>query len=109
MASPNLLEMDLVARTDDWSPTPHGIFMAEVLARHNVVRGKEVLEIGGGLGNHTIILVRQGAKRVVTTEIETGRSQTTRKNVAQQRPSATRPRAQRLRRTAPSSSPTPTS
>ena len=73
--------MDLVAGTDDWSPTPHGIFMGEVLARHNLVRGKEVLELGGGIGNHTIILVRQGPKRLVTTEIEAGRSQTTRKNV----------------------------
>ena len=81
MASPDLLEMDLVAGAGDWSPTPHGVFMAEVLARQNVVRGKEVLELGGGVGNHTIILVRQGAKRVVTTEIEAGRSETTRKNV----------------------------
>ncbi len=89
MASPNLLEMDLVARTDDWSPTPHGIFMAEVLARHNVVRGKEVLELGGGLGNHTILLARQGARRVVTTEIEAGRSETTRRNVDANCPDAT--------------------
>ncbi len=89
MASPDLLEMDLVAGAGDWSPTPHGVFMAEVLARQNVVRGKEVLELGGGLGNHTIILVRQGAKRVVTTEIEASRSEMTRNNVEANCPGAT--------------------
>ncbi len=89
MALPDLLEMDLVAGAEDWSPTPHGIFMAEVLARDNVVRGKEVLELGGGVGNHTIILVRQGAKRVVTTEIVASRSEMTRTNVEANCPGAT--------------------
>ena len=89
MALPDLLEMDLVAGAEDWSPTPHGIFMAEVLAGDNVVRGKEVLELGGGLGNHTIILVRQGAKRVVTTEIGASRAETTRRNVEANCPGAT--------------------
>ena len=72
----------------DWTPTPHGRFMAEVLARHNLVSGKDVLELGGGIGNHTIVLVRQGAKQIVTTEIAPERSETTRRNVEHNCPDA---------------------
>lgn len=73
--------MDLDLGGDDWRPTPHGEFLAEVLAEHDLVRGKDVLELGAGSGNHTILLVRQGAARVVATEIAPQLLETTRRNV----------------------------
>jgi len=76
-----LLEMTLSVGTDDWTPTPHGKLLGETLAAHNLVRGREVLELGAGVGNHTIVLVRQGAKRVVATEITKDRLDTARRNV----------------------------
>ena len=76
-----LLEMDLEVGDDDWSPTPHGVLLRDVLARHNVVEGRDVLELGGGVGNQTIVLVRQEARSVVTTEILESRLETTRGNV----------------------------
>ncbi len=85
----SVLAMDLDARDDDWQPTPHGIFLGEVLAEHGeFVEGRDVLELGGGVGNHTIPLVRLGARRVVTTEILPDRSETTRRNVERNCPEA---------------------
>ncbi len=76
-----LLEMDLAGSEDDWSPTPHGQLLSKTLATQDLVRDKNVLELGGGVANHTILLVRQGAKHLVTTEISESRSETTRRNV----------------------------
>lgn len=76
-----ILQMDLSAGGDDWQPTPHGKFLAEVLAEHNIVRDREVLELGAGVANHTVLFVRQGAKRLVATEITRNRIDTTRANV----------------------------
>jgi len=60
-----LLQMELESGQDDWTPTPHGAFLAGVLARHDLVQGKDVLELGAGVGNHTILLHRKGAKSLV--------------------------------------------
>lgn len=79
--SPDLLEMQLAAGAEDWKPTPHGRFLAEVLASRNIVEGRTVLELGAGVGNHTVILLRQGARKVVATEITEGLLETTRENV----------------------------
>ena len=65
----DLLEMDLAASGADWRPTPHGTFMAKVLAEHNLVHGKRVLELGAGVGIHTIIMLRQGAAELVAVEV----------------------------------------
>ena len=81
--------MDLVADGDDWQPTPHGRFLAETLAEHNLVRGKRVLELGGGVANHTILMLRQGAAQMVVTEITRDRLDTTRANVERNCPEAT--------------------
>ncbi len=81
MTPDELLAMDLDGGDDDWTPTPHGRHMAETLARHNVVEGRDILELGGGVGNHTVLLLRQGVRSLVTTEISVGRSETTRRNV----------------------------
>lgn len=65
----SLLTMDLRAGDGDWSPTPHGHWLAQMLAEHDLVRGRDVLELGAGLANHTILIQRQGAKSIVATEI----------------------------------------
>ncbi len=80
-ASQELLKMQLGSGDDDWTPTPHGRLLAHSLAGRNLVADREVLELGAGVGNHTILLVRQGAKRVVATEITKSRLDTTRRNV----------------------------
>ena len=78
----SVLAMELVAGDDDWEPTPHGRCLAEVLFENpDVVAGRDVLELGGGVGNHTIPIIRLGAKSVTTTEVVPDRSETTRRNV----------------------------
>ena len=78
--SHSLLEMDLRAGQNDWSPTPHGQFLAKTLAESDLVKGKEVLELGAGVANHTILLHRKGAKSIVATEITEDQLETTRQN-----------------------------
>jgi release factor glutamine methyltransferase len=73
--------MDLSMEAGDWKPTPHGQCLTEVLAENNLVKGKTVLELGAGTGNHTILLVRQGAAQIVATEISEAFAETTRVNV----------------------------
>ena len=73
--------MQLDVGGDDWSPTPHGIFLGDVLAAGELVEGKEILELGAGVGNHTILMLRKGAARIVTTEISERRLATARANV----------------------------
>ena len=81
MPSDELLIMDLAAGADDWSPTPHGSALAEALAASDLIDGRSVLELGAGVGNHTIVIVRKGARSVVATEITAARAATTRANV----------------------------
>ena len=83
-----LLDMDLSMEEGDWRPTPHGQCLAEVLAEHNIVQGKTVLELGAGTGNHTILFARQGAEHIVATEISQAFAETTRVNVERNAPGA---------------------
>ncbi|MEM6672187.1 MAG: methyltransferase [Planctomycetota bacterium] len=76
----SLLAMDLRAGEDDWTPTPHGQWLAQVLAEHDVASGKRVLELGAGLANHTILLHRKGAASIVATEITEDLLATSREN-----------------------------
>ena len=85
--SPNPL--DLHIGPDDWCPTPHGAFLGEIITQSGVAKGKDILELGGGVGNHTIALLRSGARSIVTTEITAALSATTRANVARHLPDAT--------------------
>ena len=73
--------MDLAGGSDDWTPTPHGVLLADALAQTDLIEGRAVLELGAGVGNHTIVIVRKGASRVVATEITEGRAATTRQSV----------------------------
>ena len=82
MTPEELLQMDLAAEGEGvWVPTPHGRILAEMLAEHNLVQGREVLELGGGVGNHSIILARQEPARLVVTEIVASFLESTRTNV----------------------------
>ncbi len=76
----SLLQMDLSAGSDDWSPTPHGHWLARMLAENDLVRGRDVLELGAGVANHTILIHRQGARSIVATEITEQLLETTREN-----------------------------
>ena len=73
--------MELTSEGDDWKPTPHGQWLAHVLAHHNFVEGKRVLELGAGTANHTILMLRQGPARLVATEYRQDLIDSTRKNV----------------------------
>lgn len=84
--SDDFLAMDLTAEGDDWRPTPHGRFLADVLAKHDFAKGKDVLELGAGVGNHTIILLRQDPKSLVATEVDEALLASTRANVERNRP-----------------------
>ncbi|KAA3611481.1 MAG: methyltransferase domain-containing protein [Planctomycetota bacterium] len=64
-----LASMDLQMGGKDWKPTPHGRFMGEVLAETDFLKDKEVLELGAGIGNHTILLLQKEVKHLTATEI----------------------------------------
>jgi len=81
-----MLDLDLDFGDDDWVPTPHGILLGDAIAEGDFVRGKRVLELGAGVGNHTILMLRRGAERVVATEITESRLETTRRNVERNEP-----------------------
>ena len=74
-------DMTLKSQDHDWKPTPHGEFLAQVLAESEFVRGKRVLELGGGVGNHSILILRQEPAEFVTTEVSADRLATTRENI----------------------------
>ncbi|MCP3914051.1 MAG: methyltransferase [bacterium] len=86
--SDKLLRMNLEVGSGAWQPTPHGEFMGQMLAKHNLVEGRTVLELGAGCANHTIVLLRQGAAHIVATEISADLLETTRKNVERNEPDA---------------------
>ena len=73
--------MDLASGEDDWAPTPHGAALADALAESDLIEGRRVLELGAGVGNHTIVMVRKGARSIVATEITDARVETARTNV----------------------------
>ncbi|MFT5050414.1 MAG: polypeptide subunit release factor methylase [Chlamydiales bacterium] len=62
--------------------------MAEVLAASNFVNGQRVLELGAGTGNQTIVMLRQGARELVATEIREEFLEATRRNIARNCPDA---------------------
>ncbi len=76
----SLLDLDLRAGEDDWTPTPHGQWLARMLAENDLVSGKDVLELGAGVANHTILLHRKGARSIVATEITEDRLATSKEN-----------------------------
>jgi len=69
--------------TDDWLPTPHGITMAEAIAGplNGFFTDKKVLELGSGVGNHTVLIMDQRPKQLTVTEITAPRLDVTRKTL----------------------------
>jgi release factor glutamine methyltransferase len=64
------IELNLDVPKGVWNPTPHGLFLGEMLASRLSFAGQDVLELGTGCGLHAIVLARRGAQRLHLTEIE---------------------------------------
>jgi SAM-dependent methyltransferase len=66
---------------DDWLPTPHGLMMAQNLRSHPLLhtafKDLDVVELGGGVGNHTVLLWKQKVKSLLVTEITSERLKAT--------------------------------
>lgn len=66
---------------DDWLPTPHGITMADAIIKtdklKNFFTNKKVLELGSGVGNHTLLILKQKPTNLTVTEISESRMSVT--------------------------------
>lgn len=51
-----------------WNPTPHGMLLGNMILNLNF-EDAEVLELGGGCGNHTILIAQKKPKKLTVTEI----------------------------------------
>ena len=51
-------QMDLSEGDGVWQITPHGRFLGKALAEFNLTKGADVLELGAGMANHTILIAR---------------------------------------------------
>lgn len=60
--------IDLEVPEGVWNPTPHGMLLGNIILTLNL-KSKEVLELGSGSGNHTILIAQQKPKKLTVTEI----------------------------------------
>jgi len=51
-----------------WNPTPHGMLLGKIITNIDF-KNAEVLELGSGCGNHTILISQQKPKKLTVTEI----------------------------------------
>ena len=63
-----------------WNPTPHGMHLGNIILTLNL-NGKDVLELGSGSGNHTILISQQKPKKLTVTEINQDILNNTRHNL----------------------------
>ena len=74
-------ELHLDVPAGVWNPTPHGVFLGNVLAELDFT-GKSILELGTGCGIHAILLAVRGASHLALTEIEQPILENARHNLA---------------------------
>lgn len=51
-----------------WNPTPHGMHLGNMIQKLDF-KDAEILELGSGCGNHTILIADHGPKKLTVTEI----------------------------------------
>jgi len=76
--------MNTIDDSNIWKVTNHGRIMSEALrelAKQDFFKDKTILELGGGIANHTIMMLENDPRLLVTTEINEERMEFTRKVV----------------------------
>ena len=76
--------MNTLPGSDIWKETNHGHTMSEAireLKKRDFFKGKQVLELGGGIGNHTVLMLENGPDLLVTTELNEERLEFTKQAV----------------------------
>jgi len=73
-------------KEDDWLPTPHGLTLSEAIffripSLVESLSGRNVLELGSGVGNHSILIHRCQPKSLTMTEITDSRLLTTKQSM----------------------------
>ena len=63
-----------------WNPTPHGMHLGNMILTLEF-EGAEVLELGSGCGNHTILIAQKKPKKLTATEISKSILNNTRHNL----------------------------
>ncbi|MDH3650989.1 MAG: methyltransferase [Saprospiraceae bacterium] len=63
-----------------WNPTPHGMHLGNMILNLDF-KDTEVLEIGSGCGNHTILICQKKPKKLTVTEINRSILDNTRHNL----------------------------
>jgi len=72
--------LDLDVPEGVWNPTPHGMHLGNMILTLDL-KDKEVLELGSGSGNHTILISQQKPKKLTVTEINQDILSNTRHNI----------------------------
>ncbi|NER20108.1 MAG: methyltransferase [Symploca sp. SIO1B1] len=67
---PFVIKIEMDGNGDVWKPTPHGMALAQGMAKvPHVFCGKTVIEIGAGTGIHAILAMKLGAQSIDITDI----------------------------------------
>lgn len=63
-----------------WNPTPHGMHLGNMILTLDF-KDEEVLELGSGCGNHTILIAQKKPKKLTVTELSQSILDNTRHNL----------------------------
>jgi len=72
--------LDLDVPEGVWTPTPHGMHLGNMILTLDL-KGTDVLELGSGSGNHTILISQHKPKKLTVTEISQDILNNTRHNL----------------------------
>ncbi len=72
--------IDLDVPEGVWNPTPHGMHLGNMILELDF-QDAEVLELGSGCGNHTILIAQKNPKKLTVTEIDQAILDNTRHNL----------------------------